>query len=217
MRWSVRVSLATMVTAAMVGSLPVGAAERKIMREAVYRCRDAQGQVHFGQSMPQVCQGLDTEVLDQNGMLIREIEGTRTRELRLSREQAEKAARAAREAQAQHDRMLIDTYMNVADIERLRDQRLELLESQFKVTQQSIANLQERQRRLQNQVARFKPYNPSPDAPPMPDHLAEEMVNTVNELKVYRQTLADNQREQSTLRSAFDRDIKRFKELKGIR
>jgi uncharacterized protein DUF4124 len=217
MRVSVRTSLATVVATAMVAALPVQAQQQKTHgREAVYRCRDANGQTHFGDSMPMECQGLDTEVLDQNGMLMREIEGNRTRAARVAREASEKAARDKRDADAQHDRMLIDTYLTVADIERLRDQRLDLLEAQFKVTQQSIASLRDRQTRLQQQVARFKPYNKDPAAPPLPDHLGEEMVNTVNGINVYKQTLNDNKQEQTDIRASFDRDIKRFKELKGI-
>lgn len=185
--------------------------------EAFYRCRDAQGQVHYGDSMPPACHDLDVEVLDQHGMVIREIEGARTREARLAREAAEAAERQKREAATQHDRMLIDTYLTVADIERLRDQRLELLEVQYRVTQQNIASLQERQTRLQQQISRFKPYSSNENAPPLPDYLAEEMVNTVNSLKVYQAALEENKREQEELRRAFERDIRRFKELKGIR
>ncbi|MET0984689.1 MAG: DUF4124 domain-containing protein [Steroidobacteraceae bacterium] len=199
-------------------SVPVGAAQKPSGdKEAFYRCRDAKGQVHYGDSMPPECHDMDTDVLNQRGMVVREIEGARTRQARIGRESAEKSTREQRQAEAQRDRMLIDTYLSVADIERLRDQRLELLEAQFKVTQQSIANLQERQTRIQLQIARFKPYSKDPNAPPLPDHLAEDMVNTVNGLQVYRTMLADNKRDQGALRAAFDRDIRRFKELKGIR
>jgi hypothetical protein len=54
------------------------------------------------------------------------------------------------------------------------------------------------------------------NAPPLPDHIAEDIVNTVNGLQVYQQELAKNLQEQQELRSTFDADIVRFKELKGI-
>jgi hypothetical protein len=66
-------------------------------------------------------------------------------------------------------------------------------------------------------VQRFRPYNDSPTAPPVPDHLAEEMVNTVNGLQVYQEELAKNTAERNELRAEFEADITRFKELKGIR
>ena len=43
------------------------------------------------------------------------------------------------------------------------------------------------------------------------------MVNTVNGLRVYQESLAKNRKEQAELNDAFDADIRRFKELKGMR
>jgi hypothetical protein len=186
-------------------------------REAFYRCKDASGQTHYGDSMPQACTGFDTEVLNERGMQIRMIEGDKTKAARIQREAADSKVRTEREARAQRDRMLIETYLTVADIERLRDQRLELLVSQYRITEQNIKNLRERQTRLEQQIARFKPYNEKSNAPPLPDHLAEEMVNLVNGSRVYVESLAKNKQEQARVKSSFEADIRRFKELKGIK
>jgi len=186
-------------------------------REAFYRCKDGKGQTHYGDSLPPACMGFDTEVLNEHGMLVRLIEGDRTRAARIEREAVEGKARKERDERAQRDRMLIETYLTVADIERLRDQRLELLVSQYRVTEQNIRNLKERQQRLEQQIARFKPYSTQATAPPLPDHLAEEMVNTVNGARVYAESLTKNKKEQAEVKAAFEADIKRFKELKGIR
>ena len=120
-------------------------------------------------------------------------------------------------AAANRDKTLLATYLSVEDIERLRDQRLELLVQQARVTDQYIANLRERETRLAQDVQRFRPYSDKTNAPPLPDHIAEDIVNTVNGLQVYQQELAKNTEEQQRLRSEFDSDIARFKELKGIR
>jgi hypothetical protein len=186
-------------------------------REAFYRCKDGSGQTHYGDSMPRPCMGLDTEVLNDRGIVTRVIEGEKTKAARLEREAAEKKQREEREAREQRDRMLIETYVTVADIERLRDQRLELLESQYRVTEQNIKNLRERQTRVEQQIARFKPYNDKANAPPLPDHLAEELVNIVNGARVYRESLEKNKQEQAAVKATFAADIKRFKELKGLK
>lgn len=204
-----------MATGIWIAMLVASAVHAQAGREAFYRCKDGNGQTHYGDSMPPACTGLDTEVLNERGMVTRIIEGERTKAARLDREATEKKAREEREARAQRDRMLIDTYQSVADIERLRDQRLELLESQYRVTEQNIRNLRERQTRVEQQIARFKPYNDQANAPPLPDHLAEELVNIVNGERVYRESLAKNKQEQADVKSAFAADIKRFKELKG--
>lgn len=185
--------------------------------EAYYRCKDTQGQSLYGDSMPSGCHGQDTEVLNTHGMVLRVIEGDQSRASRQSREAAEARDKQQRQERQQRDRMLLETYTNVEDIERLRDQRIDLLMAQHRVTEQTVANMRERQARLESQVARFKPYSDKPNAPPLPDHLAEEMVNTVNSLRVYQESLEKNRAEQADVKSSFSADIKRFKELKGIR
>lgn len=214
---AVRIVATSIVVLAIAVYADVAAAQSRSSREAVFRCKDHNGQTFYGDSIPPQCIGLDTEVLNENGMLLRLIEGEATRQKRLQREAEEAKIRKEKEQRALRDRTLIETYLTVEDIERLRDQRLEQLSAQYRVTEQNIANLRERQARLQAQIARFRPYSDKPNAPPLPDHLAAEMVNTVNGMRVYEQSLAANRKEQEELNASFDADIKRFKELKGIK
>jgi hypothetical protein len=186
-------------------------------REAFYRCKDAKGALLYADSLPASCLGHDIEVLSERGSTLRVIEGDQSRGTRLEREATEQHAVKLREEREQWDKMLIDTYLSVADIERLRDQRLEMLAAQFKITQQSIENLRERQNRLESQIARFRPYSDRPNALPLPDHLAEEMVNTAKGRQVYQEMLSNNNSEQIAVKAGFDAEIKRFKELKGIK
>jgi len=212
----IRIIATTIVLAATVYAAAT-AAQNRVSREAFFRCKDRNGQTHYGDSMPPQCAGLDTEVLNDHGMQVRLIEGEATRLKRLEREAAEAKVRKEKERSALRDRTLIETYLTVDDIERLRNQRLEQLNAQYRVTEQNIANLRERQTRLEGQIARFKPYSDNPSAPPLPENLGAEMVNTVNGLRVYEQSLAANRREQAELNKSFDSDVKRFKELKGLR
>lgn len=211
----IRIVATTIVLAGMVYA--ASAAETRNSREAFFRCKDRTGQTHYGDSVPPECAGLDTEVLNDKGMQLRLIEGEKTRAARLEREAVEGKARKERERRELRDRTLIETYLTVEDIERLRDQRIDQLNAQVRVTEQNIGSLRERQTRLQAQIARFKPYNDAPNALPLPEHLGAEMVSTVNGLRVYQDSLNANRKEQADLREAFGLDIKRFKELKGIR
>jgi len=205
--------------ALLVASPPVDAAAKKSntktlkSQEAAYRCRDANGRHTIGQSIPAECMEADIEVLDVNGRVVRIIPGREA----LAEIEAQKAAHAAMVAAANRDKTLLATYLSVEDIERLRDQRLELLVQQGRVTDQYVANLKERESRLSLDVQRFRPYSSKNNAPPLPDHIAEDIVNTVNGLQVYQQELAKNMLEQQELRGAFDADIARFKELKGLK
>jgi hypothetical protein len=212
----IRIIATTFVLVALAHAA-AAAAQSRASREAVFRCKDRDGQTHYGDSMPPQCAGMDTEVLNDRGMQVRLIEGEGTRQKRLEREAVEAKVRKEKEQRALRDRTLTETYLSVEDIERLRGQRLEQLNAMYRVTEQNLSNLRERQTRLEGQIARFRPYSDKPNAPPLPDHLASEMVNTVKGLRVYQESLAANRKEQKELNEQFDSDVRRFKELKGLR
>lgn len=213
MRFAIHVALLSSVfsLAANVAAQQTGA------REAYYRCKDAKGQLQAGSSMPPKCLGRDTEVLSASGTVLRIIEGEGSRSERIAREEAEKEAQRLKEEQFQRDKVLIETYLSVQEIERLRDQRLELLASQLKVAEQHINTLRDRIVRLREQCARFRPYNEDPNAPALPEHIAQDLIGTLNSITVDQQTIEIKRNEQAKLTANFDRDIKRFKELKGIK
>jgi len=203
----------TIAAAAPAADAATKKSTKRASSEAVFRCKDDRGQSHFGQSIPAECLERDVEVLDNTGRVVRVIPGRRALEQVAAQQAAEEAAKVA----AQRDRTLLATYLSVADIERLRDQRLELLEQQSRITNQYIVNLREREARLMTDVRRYRPYSDKPKAPPLPDHVAEDIVNTVNGLQVYEQELAKNTEERDRLRAEFESDIARYKELQGIK
>lgn len=211
-----RIAACLLLISAPLSLLPA-ASNTNSTREAFYRCKDGKGQTHYSDSMPPECTGQDTEVLNERGTVLRVIEGTRSLAARAERQGAEDAARKQREAAELRDRMLVDTYLSVQDIERLRDQRKDLLETQLRISEQNIAGLRDRETRLVQQAQRYRPYSDKPEAPALPDHVAEEMVNTVNGIAVTEQTVKDKRAELQQLETQFASDIKRFKELKGIK
>jgi len=189
------------------------AAQQSLNDEYVYRCKSASGHSFFGQNIPPECMGADVEVIDKTGRVVRLIPGAKS----LEQIAAQKAADEAKTAAAQRDRTLLATYLTVADIERLRDQRIDLLEQQNVVTRQYIANLRAREARLMESVQRFHPYSDKPNAPALPGQIANDIVNTVKGLQVYEQELVKNTTERARVAEEFGADISRFKELKGIK
>lgn len=186
-------------------------------REAYFRCRDAKGQTFFGDSVPRECLDLDTEVLSERGTVLRVIDGAASRVEKAQRKAADDAAKKAKDDALMRDRMLVEAYLSVQEIERLRDQRLALVDSQIRIDQQNLLALNDREQRLMRQVQRFRPYSDKPTAGPIPDHIVEEMVNVVKSGTVTQERIANKQGEQQELQAKFAGDIKRFKELKGIK
>ena len=181
--------------------------------EALFRCRDAKGQTFFGDRMPEECQNLDTEVLSESGNVLRVIDGAATRAAKAQNKSAEDAAKKLRADAAMHDRMLVEAYLSVTEIEQLRDQRIALVESQIHLDEQNLKALQDREQRLLRQATRYLPYKT--DGKALPENVIEDMVNVVNNRQVTQDRIAAKQTEEQELKTKFASDIKRFRELKG--
>lgn len=184
----------------------------------LYKWTDKNGVVHYGDSIPPEYANLDRNVLNERGVHVGFEEGEITAEEQAvidRRNAAEEADRLAKAEIARRDRMLLETYIAVSDIEDLRDRRLELLESQIKVTELYLGNLRKKLVALQEEASAFKPYTTQPDAPQIPENLALDISRTAASINVYEQTLARTRTDQQTLRVSFNNDIARFKELKG--
>lgn len=184
----------------------------------LYKWTDANGVVHYGDKIPPEYANRDRNVLNDQGVQVGFEEGEVTPEERAAAERLaaqQEAERVVRLEIARRDRMLLETYITVADIEDLRDRRLELLESQIKVTELYLGNLRKRLVDLQVEASSFKPYTTREDAPQIPENIAVDISRTLASINLYEQTLARTRNDQQTLRASFDSDIARFKELKG--
>jgi hypothetical protein len=184
----------------------------------LYKWTDREGVVHYGDKIPPEYANLDRSVLNDQGVRVGFEEGEVTeaeRAVLAERERAFEADRQAKAEIARHDRMLLQTYLSVADIEDLRDRRLELLESQIKVTELYLNNLRKRLVGLQAEASDFKPYTTRADAPQIPENLALDISRTTASISLYEQTLARTRSDQQALRDSFENDISRFREIKG--
>jgi hypothetical protein len=187
-------------------------------QQRLYRWVDNDGVVHYGDHIPPEFANRDRTVLNDQAVTVGFEEGEITKEERaeLERRQAEAdAEQLARDNAARRDRMLLETYLTVADIEDLRDRRLELLGSQIKVTELYLTNLRKRLVALEGEAQDYAPENEAEGAPALPENLALEISRVVASITLYEQTLERTRREQEALRAAFDLDIVRFRELKG--
>ncbi len=208
--------------AVLLGSLvasPHADAEKKRQSRSsnqkgiAYRWVDEKGVVHYGDRLPGHYEDTENSVLNRQGVEIQRHEGPKTpEEIAADRERQQQLVR-----QKQHDRFLMSTYTSVADIEQLRDERLGQIQGQRSAAEQYVEGLFSRLSALQNRAMVFKPYNSSPNARRMPDDLAEDLVRTLNEMRVQRGALAAKDEEEALLRSQFEADIARYRELHAAR
>lgn len=175
----------------------------------VYRWVDDQGIVHYGDSVPPQYADDAHDVLNGQGVQIGHVSG-----LGNAAQQRAAAAAAAEQAQREaHDKFLLQTYASTHEIEQLRDERLQQIEGQIQASSSYIDSLTLRLAALQERATHFAPYSSDANAPRMPDELAVELVQTLNESHQQRNALAAKRQEQVDTTVQFAADIERFREL----
>ena len=177
-----------------------------------YRWVDEQGVVHYGDNIPPQYASKDRDILNEQGVEVGHLDAQKTPE----QEAAATRARDALMKQRQHDAFLVSTYTSVKDIEALRDARLEQLKGQRAAAEQYLESLRARLSTLQSRALSYRPYSTRADAWRMPDDVAENLVHTVNELRVQSSSLDAKSAEETALRAQFQSDIERYRELHAI-
>ncbi len=177
----------------------------------VYRWVDDHGVVHYGDTVPPQYARDRRELLNSEGVVVGHVDAEKTP----AQLAAEAQARAQRLAQQQRDYFLLSTYASVNDIESLRDERLSQLQSQQTAAQQYVDSLQSRLGSLESRAQDYKPYSSHPNAPPMPDELAQELVQTANEVRMQDQAIQARTQQEAQVKAQFQSDIDRFEQLKA--
>jgi uncharacterized small protein (DUF1192 family) len=178
----------------------------------VFQWQDEHGVTHYGDRIPPEYASQEHRVINGQGIEIEHTDAQRTPEQMAEEEQK----RADATQRASRDRNLLASYASVQEIEHLRDQRIALLSDQIKVTGQFLDTLNRKMNGLRVASTRFKPYSLDPNAPPMTDQLAEDLVRVGSDIITQEDNLREKHSEETAMSRQFESDIARFKELKGI-
>ena len=207
---SIKVLLPVLLCALVAGT---AAAEEK---QKLYRWVDKQGQVHYGDSVPAEYAEQDRDVLNKQGVKVGREEGTITPEEAAAKAAEEKAARDEQKRKLR-DRVLLQTYQSVKELEILRDNRLDLVDAQLTIQEQSLSNLRAQRAKIQRTAARYAPVNTEAGAPPLPDELAADLARSASDIQTQETNLVRRREERENIRQTFEADIKRYQELRAIK
>jgi Domain of unknown function (DUF4124) len=205
-----------LLLSAMALMLLVGASGSQSDKDKkLYRWVDKNGQVHYGDSVPAEYAEQDRDVLNRQGVKIGREEGTITPEEAAAKAAAEKAEREEQKRRLR-DRVLLQTYQSVQELEVLRDNRLDLVDAQLTIQEQSLANLRAQRAQIERIAARFAPANKDPGAQPLPEEIAADLERSANDIATQESNLERRRKERETIRQTFEADIKRYQELRAI-
>jgi len=205
----------TIFLPALLLALLAGVADAQTDKKKTYRWVDKNGQVHYGDSVPAEYADQDRDILNRQGVPVGREEGIITVEEAAAKAAEEKAARDEQKRKLR-DRVLLQTYQSVQELEVLRDNRLELVDAQLTIQEQSLANLRAQRAQIQKQATRYAPLSTNPDAPPLPEEMSLDLERSANDIATQEKNLRKRRDERESIRMNFEADIKRYRELRSV-
>jgi hypothetical protein len=190
----------------------------KTSSEKLYKWVDENGIVHYGDHVPPEYAKNERQVLNSQGVPIKTLQKELTpaemaAELRRIEQESERTQAAERASQRDH--ILLLSYGDVHEIELLRDQRIGTLEGQLKVNEHYVGSIRGHLLDLETKAKNYNyPYDPGSSLPQLPDDLAQALLVTVNQLSSREQETQRIREEQAEIKSQFDSDIERYRQLK---
>jgi hypothetical protein len=195
----------------------LGFAATSVPAQEIYCWKDDAGTTVCGDTVPPDQSRFDRNVRNEQGIILRFEEGEITpeeQEVILARIRAEEQAKRELEERERYERMLLDSYEDVEDIEARRDRFMAQHQGEIIVTELYLGNLGKRLAALTERAERYAPRNP--DADPLPENLALDIERTESSIADFTRRLQEIHADQLSTREQFERDIERFRELKGI-
>ena len=199
-----------LLLSALLASGVAAAAPPSDNGRVLYKWVDKDGVTHYGDRVPPEYTTQEQHILNSRGYEINHLDAQKTPEQMAADDRKKLDA----EQRQLRDKNLLNTFASVQEIERLRDQRIQLVADQIKVTNQFLETLNGKMKKMRTDSLRYRPYSSDPKAPPMPDQVVEDLVRLTTDMRTQEQNLQQKRSEEASMSIQFESDIDRFKELK---
>jgi len=191
----------------------VAAAEKKKGSGRLICWTNNEGVRECGDRIPPEYAQQEHQELSKKGTVIKETDAPKTEE-ELAKEKeeaaaAEEEARLAKESALQ-DKILLDTFTSVEDIESARDGKLKTLDSTITLAEKRDTKMQAELDKKVNQAASAEREGKTP-----PAHLQDDIESLKRQINTNNELITNTHKEQEDVKAKYEKDIQRFKELKG--
>jgi len=180
---------------------------------AAYKCwTNHEGVTECGEKIPpEFAQKGHKEISEQGIVLEKQDRAKTEEELREEKRQAalekEKKERASK--QAREDKILMDSYAKVSEIEKARDDKIAVIKSSIALSEKRSVKISED---LAKRTAAAEKEELAGKAPN--EDLIEDIESLKRQLKNNQQFMEDREKEIQALKDAYAADIARFEELR---
>ena len=178
----------------------------------IQKCQDAAGKWHYGDRAGEECARSKVIELDTRGIQRKEIAAPLTEaELKAreqNREQDEKV-RTLAEDQQRRDQQLLATYALEEDIILTRDRKISELEVQIRAGQETLVSLRGSLERLKAQAAEEQR-----TGKPVTPQTTKTLLNNETQIDKHEVRIASLKKEQEAMRTQYESELMRYRELK---
>jgi hypothetical protein len=185
---------------------------------AAYKCVDAKGITHIGDTPPPGCATVMMYEVTPTGKVIRAIEPTPTPEQAkaLAAEAAKKREADAKAAEMKRrDVALLSTFGSEKEFDVARERNIEPIKARIGTAQDRMQAVDTRQKALEEEMEFYKSGKSKGKGKEAPATMTEELARLQKERAALQASITGYEKEIEQVRVKFDGDKKRWVELKG--
>jgi hypothetical protein len=201
------------VAAVVLSALAAAPAMAQKAGKKIQCWTDDKGQRMCGDRVPPEYAGKDRDIM-KGGRVVetKKILTPEEAAAERAKKKAEENAKNEAHRRAQYDRALLETFRSAKDIEKMRDERLLLVDSRIAALQKNSADTDKGLAGLQARAEKMKQ-----DGKPVDKKLEEQIKQFEKSQAQNTRALKRNQEERDSIVTKFGEDLARYNELKGNR
>jgi hypothetical protein len=178
-----------------------------------YKWRDAQGNLHYSDSVPAEATKFGYDVVNSQGIVVKHIDRAKTAdELAAAKVAASKALadRRVAEQHARDDEQLLSNYPQEEDLKRAQQQQLDMLNQQIKSSEVSLRNQEQSLAELLDRAAEAERTGKE-----LPAEQARQLGVMRKKVDAQKVAMARQEAERDEASSHFDEEVAHYRELKA--
>ncbi len=176
----------------------------------IYRWVDAQGNVHYSDTLPVRDTGRGNDVLSKDGVVVHHHDSEAQKKAQEAAAAAERVQQEAKLKQQRRDQALLATYTTSQEIDLARDRALDNYRLVIKSVQLRLNQIDASLADLRNRAAGFTRANK-----PVPPYLGAELARAQSDQASLTSEIQQNRQAMEQTRAQYAADKARFIELTG--
>ena len=179
----------------------------------MYKWIDENGEMHFGDKIPQKYLAKEHDVLNEHGMKVKHKEAEKNAQEKAEEQRLEQERKkAVLEVQKKKklDRVLLDAYDSENDLIIARDSRLDAVSTQIRLSEAIISESNKKIKSMEERVAQIKVSGRE-----VPDNLYVSLENEKQQVATQTRVMQSHKKRSDEISEKYNDYVKRFREAQA--